>query len=123
MRRNGYGLGRIIKQSRVLASLTLKELSRLSDVSPSYLGRIENDKRFPSAAVLRKIARPLGFDESELFILAGYLPVNSESEQARPGSHTVGLDPHVARELAKEPAEMQFAVLAILEIMRWIKKS
>jgi transcriptional regulator with XRE-family HTH domain len=120
LRRNGYGLGRIIKQSRVLASLTLKELSRLSNVSPSYLGRIEGNKRFPSADVLRKIARPLGFDEAKLFVLAGYLPV--ADDKAGPNRHTVGLDPHVARELAKETAETQFAVLAILEIFHRINK-
>jgi len=119
LRRNDYGLGRTIRQSRVLASLTLKELSRLSGVSPSYLGRIENTKRFPSAGVLRKIARPLGFDETELFVLAGYLP--AASGDVNPYGQTIGLDPNVAKELAKEPPEVQFAVVAILEILRRIK--
>jgi transcriptional regulator with XRE-family HTH domain len=119
LHRSDYGLGRIIRQSRVLASLTLKELSRLSGVSPSYLGRIENNKRFPSASVLRKIARPLGFDETELFMLAGYLP--AASGDVNPNGQATGLDPNVAKELGKEPPEVQFAVVAILEILRRVR--
>jgi transcriptional regulator with XRE-family HTH domain len=99
--------------------LTLKELSRLSGVSLSYLGRIENNKRFPSADVLRKIARPLGFNETELFILAGYLPAACGG--IKPDSQAAGLDPNVAEELAKEPAEVKFAIVAILEILHKIK--
>ena len=36
---------------------------------------IENAQRYPSTNVLRKIAKPLGLDENELFNLAGYLPI------------------------------------------------
>ncbi|MBI2848431.1 MAG: helix-turn-helix transcriptional regulator [Chloroflexi bacterium] len=52
-------LGTIIRKQRVLASLTLQELATTSTVSASHLGRIERGERFPSARILRKIARPL----------------------------------------------------------------
>lgn len=66
-------LGEIIKQQRVTRGLTLQELSTMSGVSSSHLGRVESDERFASAHILRKIAKPLGFEESELFSLAGFL--------------------------------------------------
>ena len=101
--------------------LTLQELAQISGVSPSYLGRIEKNKRFPSASVLRKIAQPLGFSENELFILAGYLPPQSDAiAETSPDYNHARLNPHVARELAKEPIEVQFAALTILSILKSI---
>ena len=51
-------LGKIIKQQRITIPLTLQELTAKAAVSSSHLGRIERGERFPSAHVLRKIARP-----------------------------------------------------------------
>ena len=70
---NRSGLPRIIKQQRIMRELTLSKLSAMSGVSASELGRIEQRERFPSATILRKIAKPLDLAESELFIFAGYL--------------------------------------------------
>jgi len=56
----------------------------LSGVSSSHLRRIERGERFPSAAILRKIAKPLGFSESELLSLADYLPPESSEAQRLP---------------------------------------
>jgi len=55
-------LGRIIRQQRLMLPLTLQEVAAMSGISASHLGRIERGGRFPSARVLRKIARPLGFE-------------------------------------------------------------
>ena len=66
-------LGEIIRQQRITVSLTLQQLAGMSGVSASHLGRIERGERFPSASILRKVAQPLGFEEDELFTLAGYL--------------------------------------------------
>ena len=77
-------LGEIIRQGRVTQRLTLSQLSAMSGVSSSHLGRIERGERYPSASILRRIAKPLGFDEDELFTLAGYLtprpPMIAEDE-------------------------------------------
>ena len=70
---NRENLGEIIRRRRVTVPLTLQQLGTISSVSPSHLGRIENGGRFPSARILRRIAKPLGFEEDELFALAGYL--------------------------------------------------
>jgi len=68
-------LGSIVKRQRNRLGLSLKDLAGKSGVSVSHLGRIENAHRYPSTNVLRKIAKPLGLDENELFNLAGYLPI------------------------------------------------
>ncbi len=114
-------LGKILKQQRQSANLTLYELSAASGVSPSHLGRIEKGDRFPSAGVLQRIARPLGFGEGEIFTLAGYLTTNvsPDGEKGGPAERS-GLDPYVARVLSQEPIEVQKAVVGILTILKSI---
>lgn len=67
-------IGKVIKQQRKNLSLTLRQLSEMSGVSKSHLGRIEQGLRKPSTHTLLKIAKPLGFDQIELLVVAGYLP-------------------------------------------------
>jgi len=115
----GTNLSTIIKRQRVMVPLTLRELAAKAGVSASHLGRIERGERFPSASILRKIARPLGFDEDELFMLAGYLsagtPIGAESQE--------GLDPYVAKMLARESVETQRAIIGILSILKSLAQS
>jgi transcriptional regulator with XRE-family HTH domain len=112
-------LSTIIKRQRIMVPLTLRELAAKAGVSASHLGRIERGERFPSANILRKIAGPLGFDEDELFMLAGYLsagaPIGAESYE--------GLDPYVAKMLAREPVETQRAIIGILSILKSLAQS
>jgi len=117
-------LGRIIKQQRIAMPLTLQELAAKSGVSASHLGRIEAGQRFPSAHILRKIATPLGFEEDELFTLAGYLSTQpSKISERNPGYSGKQLDPYVARVLAQEPVEVQRTVIGILTMLKSIAKS
>jgi len=117
-------LGRILKQQRIAIPMTLQELATSSRVSSSHLGRIERGERFPSARILRKIAKPLGFDENELFTLAGFLsPQTMGVAEGEVASYTSRrLDPYVARILAEEPHEVQRAVVGILTILKSIAK-
>ena len=117
---NRSELPRIIKQQRIMRELTLQKLSAMSGVSQSYLGRIERGERFPSAHVLRKIAKPLGFGEGELFTLAGYLAPQPSTQAERPTARQ--LDPYVATVLSQEPLEVQRTVLAILSILKSMAK-
>jgi len=124
MSRVNNDLGRIIKQQRIAIPLTLKELATTSSVSSSHLGRIERGERFPSAHILRRIAKPLGFDEDELFTLAGFLSPQT-SGVAEEKSATYGnrrLDPYVAKLLAEEPVEIQRAVIGILNTVNLIAR-
>ncbi len=103
----------ILRQVRVIVPLTRKELAATSGVSVSHLGRIERGERFPSAHILRKIAKPLGFGETELLSIAGYLSPQAP-EEAQPRR----LDPYVSGVLSQEPVEMQRAVIGILSILK-----
>ena len=117
-------LGKIIKQQRLSIPLTLQELTAKSGVSSSHLGRIERGERFPSAHVLRKIARPLGFEENELFTLANYLPVQAHRIAEEGPSYSGGrVDPYVSRVLAQEPVDVQRAVIGILAILKSMARS
>ncbi len=118
------GLGELIRQQRVAMPLTLQELASLSGTSPSHLGRVERGERFPSARILRKIAQPLGFEENELFTLAGYLSPQPSAISEAQSSYSGGqLDPYVSRVLAQEPVETQRAVIGILSMLKSIAKS
>jgi len=74
-------LGEFLKARRVGKRLTLAQLSELSGVDTSFLGRIETGKRFPSANVLQKIAAPLGYSDAEIMKLAGYLSPDQTDER------------------------------------------
>lgn len=121
---NGQDFGLLLKRQRLSLPLTLRELATRSGVSSSHLGRIERGERFPSAHILRKIAKPLGFEEDELFTLAGYLSTQPLSTaESRREYTTSALDPYVARMLAQESPEVQRAVIGILSILKSIAKS
>lgn len=124
---NNYGndLAMAIKERRILIPLTLRDLGAKSGVSSSHLSRIEKRERFPSAHILQKVAKPLGFDENELFMLAGYLSHQSPIEVGSHENHyhQKGLDPCVASVLAQEPVKIQRTVIGILRILRSLAKS
>ena len=121
---NRINLGKLLRQQRVTIPLTLQELAAMSGVSSSHLGRIEKGDRFPSASILRKIAKPLDFEEGELFTLAGYLsPAPLTIAEDNPSYSGGQLDPHVARLLAQEPVDMQRAVIGILTVLKSIARS
>jgi transcriptional regulator with XRE-family HTH domain len=116
-------LGKVLKQQRLTIPLTLQELASESGVSASHLGRIERGERFPSARMLRKLAKPLGFDEDELFTLAGFLtPSGSGLEEERSRYSGRQLDPYVARMLAEEPPEVQRSVIGILSLLKSVAR-
>ena len=85
---------------------------------------MERAERFPSVKILRKIAKPLGFDEDELFMLAGFLFYKSDIIAENEPLHSDRqLDPHVAAVLSQEPVEVQWFVLGILSIVKSFAKS
>jgi len=121
---NGNYLGRILKQRRVMIPLTLRGLATISGTSSSHLGRIERGERFPSASILRKIAKPLGFEEGELFSLAGYLSPQPSSPDEGSVDYSGGrLDPYVGQILSQEPVEVQRTIIGILSILKNIAKA
>jgi len=117
-------LGKILKQHRLIAGLTLRQLSATSGLSLSHLGRIERRERFPSARTLRKVAEPLGFEEGKLFSLAGYLSPRPSAPEERTTDYNNGrLDPYVDHMLSQEPVEVQRTVISILNILKSIART
>jgi transcriptional regulator with XRE-family HTH domain len=125
MLQNENKIGKIIKQQRLSIPLTLCELGNTSGVSQSHIGRIERGERLPSARVLRRIAKPLGFKEEELFMLAGFLsgPSSDQENTANHTYHVPRIDPLVANFLSHEPAEIQRAVIGILSLLKIIAQT
>lgn len=117
---NRNDLGKILKQRRVMIPMTILELGRAACVSSSHLGRIEKGKRFPSARIMKRLAKPLGFEESELLTLADYMTPQPSTEVERPSS--VRLNPYVAAVLSQEPVEIQRAVVVILTVLKSVGK-
>ena len=101
-------LGSLIRQQRIRIGLTLTALATKSGVSSAHLSRIEKAQRYPSVNVLRKIAKPLGLNERELFSLAGYLP----------SEHPVSPDQEKHRLLA----ELDILLNRVIADMHRIKK-
>lgn len=122
--KNSINLGRILKQQRLMIPLTLAQLAAISGISPSHLGRIERGERFPSASILQKIAKPLDFEEGELFSLAGYLSFPpTVIEEGKADYSGRQLDPYVSKMLSQEPVEVQRTVIGILSILKSIAKA
>jgi transcriptional regulator with XRE-family HTH domain len=61
------GLGGRLKELRQQAGLSLRELARQADVSPSLVSQIENGKSRPSVSTLYTFARLLSVPVDELF--------------------------------------------------------
>ncbi|MES2171283.1 MAG: helix-turn-helix domain-containing protein [Actinomycetota bacterium] len=61
-------LGSRLKEKRLKAGLTLRELARQAEVSPSFVSQIENGKSQPSVATLYTFSRLLGVSADELFV-------------------------------------------------------
>ena len=113
-------LGKVLRQRRLMIPLTLQELAAKSSVSASHLGRIERGERSPSASILQKIAKPLGFEESELLLEAGFLSSRPAVARSEEGHNVRHLDPYVAGILSQEPVEVQRTVIGILSILKSI---
>ena len=64
-------LGDYLKEQRVQARLSLRQLAEQAGVSNPYLSQIERGLRKPSAEVLQQIAKALRISAEQLYIRAG----------------------------------------------------
>ena len=63
-------LGRLIRERRRLLNLTQEELARRIRVSMPFVGHLETGHRRPSEKTIAKLAKVLGLNQQELFLLA-----------------------------------------------------
>jgi transcriptional regulator with XRE-family HTH domain len=76
MARNKVGktvesLGEYLREQRVSARLSLRQLAELAGVSNPYLSQIERGLRRPSAEVLQQLAKALRISAEQLYLRAG----------------------------------------------------
>ena len=87
--------GKILKETRMIAGLTLREFAGRINISPGYLSDLENEKVAPpSETVILDMARALGVDKNELLRAAEKV------------------DPEVAQYVAHEPRAADFLRMA-----------
>jgi transcriptional regulator with XRE-family HTH domain len=60
-------IGERLKQARIKAGLSLREVARRLDTNHSYLSRVENDYVIPSLETVQNLANFYGVSLSELF--------------------------------------------------------
>ena len=68
-------LGSNIKACRCNLGISQSKLAEMINMATNYLGLIESGKKFPSAAMIERIALALGKDSSDLFTLT---PIHHE---------------------------------------------
>jgi len=64
-------LGDYLREQRVSARMSLRQLAEQAGVSNPYLSQIERGLRRPSAEVLQQIAKALRISAEQLYIRAG----------------------------------------------------
>jgi len=74
-------LGDYLREQRVSAKLSLRQLAEQTGVSNPYLSQIERGLRRPSAEVLQQLAKALRVSAETLYIHAGIL--NAEDGEVR----------------------------------------
>lgn len=66
-------LGDYLREQRVSAQLSLRQLAEQTGVSNPYLSQIERGLRRPSAEILQQIAKALRISAETLYVQAGIL--------------------------------------------------
>lgn len=101
-------LGRVIRERRKQASLSLRELAARTNVSNPYLSQLERGLHEPSVRVLTAIAKALNMSAHALMVQAGLL------EEADAGDHS----PSVPDALAADPLLTDEQKAALLTVYR-----
>ncbi|WP_337101986.1 helix-turn-helix domain-containing protein [Paenibacillus sp. YIM B09110] len=66
--------GDFLKKQRAFKGYTVRQLSEMAEISPSYITNLENGKRgVPSPEVLKRLHGPLGITFQELMVKAGHV--------------------------------------------------
>jgi transcriptional regulator with XRE-family HTH domain len=74
-------LGDYLREQRIAAQLSLRQLAEQTGVSNPYLSQIERGLRRPSAEVLQQLAKALRISAEQLYVQAGIL--NPDDGQVR----------------------------------------
>lgn len=84
-------LGVYLREQRVGAGVSLRQLAEQAGVSNPYLSQIERGLRRPSAEVLQQLAKALRISAEQLYVQAGIL--NPDEDEIRSVEMAVLADP------------------------------
>jgi transcriptional regulator with XRE-family HTH domain len=76
-------LGEFIRGQREVASMSVRRLAELADVSNPYLSQIERGLRRPSAEILQQLANALKISVETLYVRAGFLSPDHGPPESR----------------------------------------
>lgn len=76
-------LGDRIRSARITAGMSLRDLAKALDKSPSYISDIENDRRVPAEQLLKDMSRLLHLEFDDLMAMAGRLGKATERKLRR----------------------------------------
>jgi transcriptional regulator with XRE-family HTH domain len=88
-------LGRVIRERRKHAEMSLRDLAARTNVSNPYLSQLERGLHQPSVRVLKAIAGALNMSAEALMVQAGLLDEPGDAEATPSVADAVGADPHL----------------------------
>ena len=97
----GSSLGEYLREQRLSARLSLRQLSELAGISNPYLSQIERGLKKPSAEILQQLAKGLEVSSESLYVRAGILDAGvleqrSHHHQTPPTTRdAIAADPHL----------------------------
>jgi len=106
----GSPIGTQIRKARIAQGMTLRELARRINVSPSFVSQLERNKVNASVGTLYNLVNALGMSLDELMTSAADAPSGEETTPAAPVPAPVA--PAVATDRTPASALDQFPVLA-----------
>lgn len=86
-------LGGYLREQRVAARLSLRQLSDLAGISNPYLSQIERGLKKPSAEILQQIAHGLQVSAESLYIRAGFLEEGADRSATQGVLEAIAADP------------------------------
>ena len=89
-------LGEYIREQRVQAEVSLRQLARTAGVSNPYLSQVERGLKRPSAEILQQIAQGLRISAETLYVRAGLLE-ERDGERVPTVSAAVTADPDLTQ--------------------------
>jgi transcriptional regulator with XRE-family HTH domain len=88
-------LGRIIRDQRTAAEMSLRELAARTNVSNPYLSQLERGLHAPSVRVLKAIATALNMSAEALMVQAGLLDPGADARPPTAVVDAIRTDPHL----------------------------
>lgn len=109
-------LGTYLREQRVSAELSLRQLAEQAGVSNPYLSQIERGLRRPSAEVLQQLAKALRISAEQLYVQAGIL--SADDDQVRDVELAVLGDPVLTERQKQALLEVYQSFRAVAESVR-----